>query len=51
MKTKEIYNAPEMEQITLGLELGILVVSGADSASNGYDPNNNLGGLGDEDGD
>lgn len=28
MKTKELYNAPEMEQIELRLDAGLLVLSG-----------------------
>ena len=50
-KIKETYERPTTDLLVIRFEQGILVVSGARSASNGYDTNNYLGGLGDEDGD
>ena len=34
MKTKELYNAPEMEQVELGLEKSVLTVSGGGTITN-----------------
>ncbi len=47
---KKTYENPLSELIFVNFETGILVISGEGSASNGYNPNNPLGGLGDEDG-
>ena len=45
MKTKELYNAPEMELIMLGIEQGIIMTSGDQpgTADNGYGDNSRLG--------
>ncbi|MBQ6179551.1 MAG: hypothetical protein IJK32_08550 [Bacteroidales bacterium] len=47
MKTKEIYNAPEMESILLIKEAVMLDSSdGINSANNGYDNDNDMGEIG-----
>ena len=43
MKTKELYNAPEMDSILLPKESVMLNDSTLDRADNGYDPGNDLG--------
>ena len=43
MKTKELYNAPEMESILLPKESVMLNDSTLDRADNGYDPDHDLG--------
>lgn len=50
MKKKLLYEVPEAEQLFVNFEKGILVISGEGSASNGYNPNNPLGELGEDDG-
>lgn len=49
---KQLYEQPMAEIFEVHLQANVLnTVSGEGSASNGFDPNNDLGGLGDEDGD
>ncbi len=50
MTKKQLYETPEAEVLVVKIERGFLTVSGPGSASNGLNTNNDLGGLGDEDG-
>lgn len=48
---KNDYLTPTCELLVIRFEKNLLVISGANSASNGYQTNNYLGDLGEEDGD
>ena len=50
-KKKSLYEAPTTDILVVRFEQALLVVSDPGSASNGFNTNNNLGGLGDEDDD
>lgn len=45
---EEVYSAPECMVISVKVQ-GMLCTSGPGSASNGFNSNNDLGGLGDDD--